>query len=152
MVGWCQLGLNWQLSILIFFTSLICENNNFIWGQTTHGKISTILIKLVKTRLMNIKFISSTRGRRLRNKKSASLERVVGASPGRGCEQLKRLAAALWRPALVCLSSQKWFTHIAHIGTSSVTCPIISGDLILTMIAVIYHNVATLYHFKNSKS
>ena len=44
---------------LIIFTTLICENGNFIWGQTTHGKISTILIKLVKTRLMNKKFISS---------------------------------------------------------------------------------------------
>ena len=77
---------------MIFFTTLIiCENDNFIWGQTTHGKISTILIKLVKTRLMNIKFISSPRGRRLRVKKSASLERVVRASPGRGCEQLEKV-------------------------------------------------------------
>lgn len=60
MGTWCQLRLNAHLSLSVWLLSIICENDNFIWGQTTHGKISTILIKLVKTRLMNKKFISSS--------------------------------------------------------------------------------------------
>ena len=135
MGTWCQLRLNGHLSVWLL--SIICENDNFIWGQTTHGKISTILIKLVKKRLMNKKFISSSGAGVSELKSRRVLSELWGRVRGGVANNCKG-----WRhsggPAQS-LITQIWFTHIAsHRVIIIMISLIISGDLILTMIVVIH--------------
>ena len=133
----CSLIIISLTPILIVFTTIICENDNFIWGQTTHGKISTILIKLVKTRLMNKNFISSPGAGVSELKSRRVLSELRGRVQGGVANNCKGWRRHSGGTAPTLITQNMIYTHRIISGHLSKISLIILGDLILTMIAVI---------------